>query len=211
MLKSIKFLTNFTISIMIFSNGYNIKAQSTIKSIKIGSQVWMVKNLDVSKFRNGDIIPEVKSVSDWQKAGEKHNPAWCYYDNNKANGDKYGKLYNWYAVTDQRGLAPKGWHIPTLEEFKTLAGSVKKNGNSLKMGTKNPSGFSALLAGTRAFDMDVNNVFSDLGKNTYFWSSTVHDATEAQYMGLNTYGNGSNIYLDSGYKDQGFSVRCISD
>ena len=76
--------------------------------VKIGNQTWMKKNLDVSKFRNGDIVPEVRSQEEWSNAALENKPAWCYYNNDQANGVKYGKLYNWYAVNDPRGLAPEG-------------------------------------------------------------------------------------------------------
>lgn len=91
--------------------------------VKIGNQIWMTKNLDVSTFRNGEIIPEAKTNEEWQEANKQKKPAWCYYDNDPENGKKYGKLYNGYAIADKRGLAPEGWHIPTLDEMELL----KKN------------------------------------------------------------------------------------
>lgn len=90
------------------------------QTVTIGTQVWMTKNLDVAKFRNGDPIPEAKTDEEWKKAGENKQPAWCYYDNNPANGVKYGKLYNWYAVNDPRGIAPVGYHVPTDAEWTKL-------------------------------------------------------------------------------------------
>jgi len=85
---------------------------SDAPTVNIGTQTWMAKNLNVSIFANGDPIPEVKTNEEWKKAAEEKKPAWCYYENDPANGAIYGKLYNWYAVSDPRGLAPKGWHIP---------------------------------------------------------------------------------------------------
>lgn len=93
-----------------------INAQNVI----IGKQVWMSKNLNVDKFRNGDTIPEAKTKEEWLKAGENKQPAWCYYENNPANGTKYGKLYNWYALNDIRGLAPIGYHTPSNGDWDTL-------------------------------------------------------------------------------------------
>ena len=90
------------------------------ESVRIGNQEWMTRNLGVDRFRNGDLIPQVESDEEWKKAGENGRSAWCYYDNNPENGKKYGKLYNWYAVNDPRGLAPKGWRVPTNEEWTTL-------------------------------------------------------------------------------------------
>jgi uncharacterized protein (TIGR02145 family) len=80
----------------------------------------MTRNLDVERFRNGDLIPHAESNEEWKVAGENGQPAWCYYDNDPENGKKYGKLYNWFTVNDSRGLAPEGWHIPTYEEWARL-------------------------------------------------------------------------------------------
>ncbi|RYY08664.1 MAG: hypothetical protein EOO04_39670, partial [Chitinophagaceae bacterium] len=84
---------------------------------KICDQVWTVKNLDVTTYRNGDPIPQVTDPNAWATA---RTGAWCYYDNDPSNGAIYGKLYNWYAVNDARGLAPAGWHVPSDAEWNTL-------------------------------------------------------------------------------------------
>ena len=88
--------------------------------VTIGKQVWMVENLNVDKFRNGDPIPHAETNEEWEKASDNKQPAWCYYDNDPANDTKYGKLYNWYAVNDSRGLAPAGFHIPSDSEWTVL-------------------------------------------------------------------------------------------
>ena len=95
---------------------FTIKAQE----IKIGTQTWTTKNLDVSKFRNGEAIPLAKTYAEWVLAGRNQQPAWCYYENKGENGTKYGKLYNWFAVMDARGLAPSGYHVPTDAEWTIL-------------------------------------------------------------------------------------------
>lgn len=92
----------------------------TYKSITIGKQTWMKENLNVSSFRNGDPIPEAKTKEEWIIAGIEGKPAWCYYDNDPKNDEKYGKLYNWYAVNDPRGLAPIGWRIPAFDDSNIL-------------------------------------------------------------------------------------------
>ena len=140
---------------------------SYAQTITIGTQVWMTKNLDVATFRNGDPIPQAKTNEEWEKAGENQQPAWCYYDNDPANGAKYGKLYNWYAVNDSRGLAPSGYHIPSDAEWTILTdflGGEKVAGTKMKStdfwadyegnsgnGT-NESGFSGLPGGYRYFN-----------------------------------------------------------
>jgi len=90
------------------------------KSVKIGTQTWTTENLNVSTFRNGDPIMEAKTNEEWENAGKNKQPAWCYYENDPKNGAKYGKLYNWYAVNDPRGLAPAGWHVPSDAEWTIL-------------------------------------------------------------------------------------------
>lgn len=89
-------------------------------TIKVGNQVWMKKNLDVDKFRNGTKIPQARTREEWVKAGLMKKPAWCYVNDDPIIGMKMGKLYNWYAVNDKRGLAPKGWAIPTVEDWALL-------------------------------------------------------------------------------------------
>ncbi len=97
-----------------------VKQTGSYKSVKIGTQIWMTENLNVSTFRNGEPIPEAKTEEEWKKAGENKQPAWCYYNNDPKNGAKYGKLYNWCAVNDIRGIAPTGWHIPSYDEWTIL-------------------------------------------------------------------------------------------
>ena len=89
-------------------------------SVNIGSQTWMVKNLNEGKFANGEIILNAKSDEEWLKAGANQQPAWCYFENKPENGPRYGRLYNWYAVADPRGLCPSGWHVPDEEEWTLL-------------------------------------------------------------------------------------------
>ena len=88
----------------------------------------MTNNLNVDKFRNSDPIPQAKTIAEWEAAGINKQPAWCYYDNDASNGEKYGKLYNWFAVNDTRGLAPIGYHIPTNKEWSLFVsyGTFKK-------------------------------------------------------------------------------------
>lgn len=89
---------------------------------KLGEKVWMTNNLNVTHFRNGDPIPEASSIEEWIRLGEEELPAWCKYENIEADDSIWfdGKLYNWYAINDPRGLAPKGWHIPDYDEWISL-------------------------------------------------------------------------------------------
>jgi uncharacterized protein (TIGR02145 family) len=89
----------------------------------------MQSNLNVSHYRNGDVIPQVTDPTAWSSLT---TGAWCYYNNDTANGTVYGKLYNWYAVNDPRGLSPQGWHVPTDAEWTNLTSCL--GGESLAGG-----------------------------------------------------------------------------
>ncbi len=186
------------------------------KSVKIGNQIWMTENLNVDRFRNGDLIPEAKTVDEWELAGENKQPAWCYYNNDPVNGEKYGKLYNWYAVNDSRGLAPAGYHIPSDSEWTTLTtylggediatSKLKSNSGWNENGNgTNSTGFSGLPGGFR------NNygTFNSIGFSGYWWSSTENDTNDAWYRSL--YCIYGNVGRDDSLKQDGFSVRCLKD
>jgi uncharacterized protein (TIGR02145 family) len=88
--------------------------------MKVGNQVWMKENLKVDRYQNGDIIPEARTASEWVAAGEAEKPAWCYFNNDPSTEKTYGRLYNWYAVSDKRGLAPQGWRIASSDDYQSL-------------------------------------------------------------------------------------------
>ena len=199
---------SFLLFICHFANAQN--------EVKIGTQVWMTKNLDVAQFRNGDPIPEVKDDAAWDKAGENKQPAWCYYNNDPINGRKYGKLYNWYAVNDPRGLCPSGWHVPSTLEWADLEdylGGEKVAGTKMKStggwqnngnGT-NSSGWSGLPGGGRF----SNGSFTIIGDYGYWWSSTENFTNNAWYRNLNY--NYGYVYRNYSNKTLGCSVRCLRD
>ena len=198
--------------LMIIGTGSAIFSQT----VTIGTQVWMTKNLDVSTFRNGDPILQVKSNEEWIKAGKDGKPAWCYYKNKKKNGKKYGKLYNWHAVNDSRGLAPTGCHIPTDAEWTILSaylGGEDAAGKKMKStsgwndegnGT-NSSGFSGLPGGTRG----KSGYCSSIGSFGYWWSASEYDTSYAYSRSL--YGNIDFLFRDGYSKEGGLSVRCLRD
>ena len=200
---------------------------SYAQTITIGSQVWMTKNLDVSTFRNDDPIPEAKTNEEWEKAGENQQSAWCYYDNDTANGAKYGKLYNWYAVTDSRGLAPVGYHIPTSAEWTKLTdflGGESVAGTKMKSksgwndyrgksgnGT-NSSGFNGLPGGSRSYF----GSFNDIGYygNWCWFSEYYWDGGWYRYLSFFKGSVGSNhrdLHDQTKESSEGFSVRCLRD
>jgi uncharacterized protein (TIGR02145 family) len=178
----------------------------------------MQKNLDVTKYRNGDTIPQATTLAELEAYAALHQGCWNYPEFNPANGPIYGKLYNWYAVTDPRGLAPIGYHVPSYNEFETLwtclggasiaGGKMKEAGTthwlSPNTGATNSSGFTALPTGL------YNSL---LGKYTQFSTTDPIDSQYAYGVTLNTdnaeINNPSYNYLL--YKKNGSAVRLIKD
>lgn len=184
-------------------------------TVKIGEQCWTQKNLNVSKYRNGDPIPQVTDPTQWQnlKTG-----AWCYYENKTDNGIVYGKLYNWYAVKDPRGLAPIGYHIPTDAEWTiltTFLGGESVAGKNMKatkgwldyigITNTNGSGITGLPGGSRTSFGD----FSSLGYFGFWWSAS-ESMINAAWNRTLLYSHDIASRYDS-YKEDGFSVRCLRD
>ncbi|GAB3985929.1 hypothetical protein GCM10028807_02250 [Spirosoma daeguense] len=192
------------------------------KPIQVGIQEWAPTNLDVAVFRNGDPIPEARTEAQWKRAWLDRKPAWCYYNNDPANGKKYGKLYNWFAVNDPRGICPDGWRIPSNVEWRELVKAMGNNSaKKLKAKTgwdgtgsgTDQIGFSALPAGARY----VDGAFGDLGKYTFFWTATsepsgsTHERNRAWYRTLSyreAEVDSTGLYSVL-YKGAGLSVRCI--
>lgn len=186
--------------------------------IQIGNQIWKTKNLDVSRYRNGDPIPQVQDAAQW---GSLTTGAWCYYQNNSANGIVYGKLYNWYAVTDPRGLAPTGFRIPSRNDLlalnsflggESIAGGKLKSltlWNAPNTNATNSTGFSALPSGVRAWD----GTFTNIGNKCFFWTdnfaSTVGQAS-ASVGSVMSYDQNSNLIGLNNVRN-GFSIRCIKN
>ena len=180
-------------------------------TVNIGSQTWMQKNLNVSKYKNGDVLPQVTDATQWANLT---TGAWCWYNNDSSTyGATYGKLYNWYAVNDSRGLAPDGWRVPSESEWNvlvnylggdSLAGCKMKSTSlwySPNYCATNSSGFSALPSGIRAGnDGSFGNI---LGYN-YIWSSNygrfIYMAFDWNFASMFSYPT-----------KYGFSVRCLKN
>ena len=200
------------------------------QTLVIGNQEWIIENLKVTHYRNGDPIPHVTDNSTWVGLS---TGAYCVYANTPANADTYGNLYNWYAVSDPRELAPDGWHVPTDEEIMELemylgmsesaANSIGWRGtnegsklaggydlwqsgslrNDPEFGT---SGFSFLPGGYRSGNYGS---FYDLGNYGDFWSATEYNTYYAWRRTLGYYY--AEVYRNGGDKRNGYSVRCIRD
>jgi hypothetical protein len=198
---------------------------NTYPIAKICDQTWMAKNLDVSRYRNGDIIPQVTDPTQWANLT---TGAWCWLNNDSTTykNSGYGKLYNYYAVRDPRGLAPEGWHIPTDGEWNKLikcidanadtlstewqntnaGGAMKVSGNlywlSPNTGATNTSNFSALPSGYRASNGSFES--SDNKSASWWWTSTENWLRHIN----NIY---SSVYRSTRDIKYGFSVRCVKD
>ncbi len=187
-------------------------------TVRIGAQTWMVQNLRVTHYRNGDTIPHRKDNTQWCNF---ISGAYCNYSNDVDKGAVYGRLYNWYAVNDPRKIAPEGWHVATDAEWQALCdylGGLTVAGGKLKeaglthwetpnTAASNESGFTGLPAGTRFGEYGIPGygTFTRINKTAEWWT-----ADEQRSWGI-SFDSGELIHnTDSRWTD-GFSVRCIKD
>jgi uncharacterized protein (TIGR02145 family) len=207
------------------------QTSNDVPQIQIGSQIWAKQNLDVSTYRNGDTIPQVTDPMEWSNLT---TGAWCYYNNDPELGKIYGKLYNWYALTDTRELAPEGWKIPSDSDWNILSnylggdsiagGKLKSTGtnywlNSNYYGT-NDYGFDALPSGCRGED----GTFAGLGLMSIFRNSDSAFTTDCgginpRYLGKGkiifgeTFMNGrpKGLFIANTEYFYGVPVRCLKN
>jgi uncharacterized protein (TIGR02145 family) len=195
--------------------------------VTIGSQVWMPVNLNVDTFRNGDPIPEVNTADSLAIVAKEGSPAYCYYDFNSNHGFMHGKLYNWHALIDPRGLAPIGWHIPNDKEWDELTeflGGAAVAGAKMKADSAwcandsfannqliSKSGFNALPSGSIYTKGNVGYI----GEYAYYWSNsptpsdTLTDGYDIWVSLLKC--NSNEIFKVNFLKRNYFSVRCIKN
>jgi uncharacterized protein (TIGR02145 family) len=196
----------------------------TYALVGIGTQCWFKENLRSDNYRNGDAIPGNLNDSQWVSTssgaqtvfGEGTSEVYGESSDEVANLAAYGRLYNWYAVNDARGLCPVGFHVPTDSEWTVLEnalGGSSVAGTALKSSAadsppwdgSNTSGFSALPGGFRGYS---NGAFNDLGYYGLWWSSSPSGSYAwNRYL----YSGGSNVYRYDGDVRLGFSVRCVRD
>ena len=190
------------------------------KTVTIGTQQWMAENLKVTKYNDGTAIPNITDNTQWSQLS---TGAWSYYNNDVANNTKYGKLYNWYAVSKttngNKNVCPTGWHVPTDAEWTVLTdnlggesvagGKMKEVGttswNSPNTDATNTSLFSALPGGYR---YGVGS-YDGIGSGGSWWSSTEVNTGIAWDRDLVYNGGGAVRGFYS--KRFGFSVRCLKD
>ncbi|MFM8837568.1 MAG: FISUMP domain-containing protein, partial [Bacteroidota bacterium] len=210
-------VVNFTCGTSMVSDVDN----NTYATVQIGTQCWTQSNLKVSKYRNGDNIPTGLDNSQWSSTSMG---AYAVYNNDAANDALYGKLYNWYAVNDSRGLCPTGWHVPSHAEWMTLInflGGVPVAGGKMKStatqptlggwnapntGATNSSGFTGLPGGELA---SSGGFTSTLGNYGFWWSTSDAGTGKAYLFYLSN--SASAVYQNSWWHRSGFSVRCLRD
>ena len=180
-------------------------------TITINGEEWFRENLKTNRYANGDTIENVPTPGDW---GLRTSGAWAYYNNNISNDSNFGKLYNWYAVSDVRGLCPTGWHVATDADWTSLSanyGTDAVAGKELKATAlwttpntnTNSSGFGALPGGGRG---SLN--FGDLFNKGFWWTNTAYSsAAWARRMEFSS----NTLIRYSEDTKYGFSVRCVKD
>ncbi len=183
-------------------------------SVKIGTQVWMTRNLSVKVYRNGDPIHQKQSNPDWEKQSENKVGVYGFIMNKPELEEKYGLIYNWYAVNDPRGLAPEGWRVPTEEDWQILidylggylaAGQFLKStvGWSANGNGNNKSGFSAVPGGFMGY---YGESYQE-GFTGGWW--TTSEISEFFAKGFSMVFDEFTVKKSNGYKFDGFSLRCI--
>lgn len=187
---------------------------ASAQDVTIGKQKWNSKNLNVTTFRNGSVIPQVQDGDDWLVMGLFREPAWCYYTTANGLDSSAGMLYNWYAVNDVRGLAPQGWHIATKEEWEALSKSQKgknaaaklKSASGWKTAGTNASGFNATAGGYRNY---TNGRFFDINSSGIWWTANDLGSGKASSVALMDASEEMTIERDDN-KSTGLSVRCVA-
>ena len=204
-------------------------------TIQIGNQLWMAENLKVTQYRNGDAIPNVTNSQDWE---DLISGAFLNYNNDESYVSTYGRLYNWYVISDPRGIAPEGWHVPSDDEWKELelylgmpqaeaddesSRSTGKVGQKLKSvsewynGWNNVDNVDPEIIGTNESGFSAlpggyagdNGLTDDMGHDGIFWTSTELIGGLAWRRGLGHASAGVARYTNG--NNYGFSIRCIRD
>jgi uncharacterized protein (TIGR02145 family) len=208
-----------------YSNEVTVTTTASVNlcEVTVGTQIWSCKNLDVSHYRNGDPIPQVTDPAQWINLT---SGAWCWYNNDSATyAAVYGRLYNWYAVNDPRGLAPQGWHVATDAEWTTLTtflggesvagGKLKTTGTqyweSPNTGATNSTGYSALPGGYRGGDFSSGSFAFSIRRNGAWWTSSSSDPANEWIWIRTMRWDQNSVYRTVSDKRAGQSVRLVKD
>jgi uncharacterized protein (TIGR02145 family) len=199
-------LYTFTTAIILLIAGCNDSMPGTLvtdidgnvyPTCNIGNKVWMAANLRTTRYRNGDAIPMVTDSTAWR---QHKTGAWCNYNNDTSHNAAHGKLYNWYAISDSRNIAPEGWHIATIEEITALIAVLEKepaNADKLKANG---------LSGYRYY---TGSSFHTLGFNGYWWAANssfeIYDYSSRLFTAL------ADVQRNNYEAGYGLAVRCVKD
>ena len=194
-------------------------------TVTIGTQVWMDKNLNTTKYNDGTPIANVTDAQTWWNTTK--SGAWCDYSNNASNGTTYGKLYNWYAVDNTatkvfsnggKNICPVGWRVPSDGDWTILTnylGGLTVSGGKLKetgtthwltpnTGATNSSSFTALPGGATGYGSTW-----DMGNTGYWWTTTAYQTNTAWYRSISSSSN--EVVSGHTYMTSGYSVRCLKN
>lgn len=202
-------------------------------TVTIGTQTWMVENLKTTKYNDGSHIPNVTDANEWETLA---TDAYSWYDNETKNKTLYGALYNWYAISTGK-LCPKGWHVPSNEEYEALENYLLVNGYNYNGETIENEYALALTSDTGwewcSLPGSVGNTdypdkrnatgfaalpggwrsysgsFFEIGEGAFWWTSSENDSNSAWYRSI--YYTHYFLYKHTYTKTCGFSVRCIKD
>ena len=199
----------------------------TYSTVRMGEQCWFRENLHSTHYANGDAIPNGASEFDWV---QPNRDFYTDYGKSESIAVMYGKLYNWYAVQDPRGLCPEGWHVSTDDDWQALEVAIGMDaaevGKPGKRGSENTGegaaikdpktwpdgreasdkhGFTATPGGARLPDSS----FHTAGSGACYWTATAETDSTAWFRGLGNLHDG--IYRSGFSMQSGFSVRCVQD
>jgi uncharacterized protein (TIGR02145 family) len=201
-----------------------------MKTIKAGSKIWTNENLNVTHFLNGDPIYHAKTNSEWKSANAGKMAAWCFFDNDPSTEEEFGRLYNWYAMIDKRGIAPEGFRLPSLEDWIELIETIaiipeegKSNkgffGRILNTFEKKITGnmwtidkmkydFYICIYGYRFDDgFHFREVYGSVDKRCTCWSTTEINEKDAWCFDISQ----NIIHRKKDTKGHGYYIRCVKE
>lgn len=198
--------------------------------VGIGSQCWFEENLATTRFKDGSDIQNITDSAEWVQTTVSSAPAFCWFNNVPDAADAQGALYNWYAVSDPRGICPEGWHVATDQDFKDMKMhmglqpqyvDLSEHGEDIQLGPMlksffgwnassseghNSSGFNGMPWGRRG----SNGSFGSMERDGYWWTGTEFSATKGWSHAL----RGGELYAahrGSEEKRAGYACRCVKD
>lgn len=190
---------------------FQVKSQFIKDTVKIGEQIWSTSILDVDTFTNGDTIYYAATHEEWIAYNQLKIPAYCYI----WDSVNLGKHYNWYAVNDYRGLAPKGWRIPSKKDAEYLLKQFEK--------TINPK-YSLLerfpIRYLGDYEINVGNyMYMNMDDKSFkasklainYWLSTSHEEYSVYSYRLLSFQEDDNVRIAWYYKTQGNCVLLIKE